>query len=143
LTRHRHSIIIKTMAKAKSSKEQLNISQEFRKLGVFIEHVDEKVGLIAEQHFDIKKDTGSIKKTLESHTEMIGNLTVGLEVVKGDLGAMKKTQESHTEMIGDLAVDLTIVKEDVSFIKNSLKKKVDYDEFSALERRVLLLEKRR
>ena len=131
------------MEKNKSLKEQLNISKEFRKLGVLIEHVDEKVGLMAEQHGEIRKDINSIKKTQDSHTEMIGNLAVGLEVVKGDLGIVRKTLDSHTEMIGGLAVDLVVVKEDIAFIKNSLKKKVDYDEFAALERRVLLLEKRR
>lgn len=108
-------IIIKAMIKIKSSKEQPNISQEFRRLGVLIEHVDEAVGLIAEQQTGIKKDIWDIQRTLDSHTEMIGGL----------------------------AVDLVVVKEDIAFIKNSLKKKVDYDEFAALERRVLLLEKHR
>lgn len=93
------------MAKLKKNKNSHN---EFRQLGVLIEHVDEKVGLIAEQH-------GDIRKILDSHTEMIGNL----------------------------AVDVSLIKDDISFIKNSLKKKVDYDEFAALERRVLLLEKHR
>lgn len=85
-----------------------DIYKDIRGFGVLLEHVDEKVGLIAEQH-------GDIKKILDSHTEMIGNL----------------------------AVDVSLIKDDISFIKNSLKKKVDYDEFTALERRVLLLEKRR
>lgn len=94
------------MAKPKKIKNFNN--GEFHHLGVLLEHVDEKVGLIAEQH-------GDIKKILDSHTEIIGNL----------------------------AVDVSLIKDDISFIKNSLKKKVDYDEFAALERRVLLLEKRR
>ena len=47
----------------------------------------------------------------------------------------------HSEMIGHLATNVTIIKEDIEFIKGSLKKKVDVDEFSALERRVSLLEK--
>lgn len=48
--------------------------------------------------------------------------------------------DSHKEMIGKLMVDSAIVKDDTVFIKNSLKKKVDSDEFATLERRVVALE---
>jgi len=78
-----------------------------------MEHMDDKISLVAEQYGDIKKDYGDIKMTLDDHTEMIAKLTVNTEIVKTD----------------------------VEFIKNSLKKKVDIDEFAALERRVALLEK--
>jgi hypothetical protein len=83
-----------------------------RHIDVLKEHFDDKVEIIAEQYGDIQ------------------NKLQGLE----------KTQNAQTEMIGNLAVDLTIVKEDVEFIKTSLKKKVDVDEFSMLERRVSRLE---
>ena len=92
----------------KKRKEQSSLQSELRHFGVVIEHVDDKVQLIAEQYGDIKKSL-----------------------------------DAHTEMVGKLAINMEIVKEDVEFIKNSLKKKVDVDEFAALERRVLLLEKRR
>ena len=108
--------------KNKKQKSQTNGSQESRRLGVFIEHVDSKLGLLAEQHGDIKNDIGDIKKTLNSHTE---------------------TLNSNTEMIGKLAVDMEIVKTDIELVKHSFKKKIDVDEFAALERRVLILEKRR
>lgn len=83
-----------------------------RHIDVLKEHFDDKVEIIAEQYGDIQ------------------NKLQGLE----------KTQNAQTEMIGNLAVDLTIVKEDVEFIKTSLKKKVDVDEFSMLEKRVSRLE---
>ena len=102
------------MKKAKNvTSKKLDISKEFRHLGVMIESTNDNVKLIAEQYGDLRDDVKSVKQTVESHTEMIGNL----------------------------AVDLSIVKEDIEFIKGSLKKKVDVDEFSALERRVSLLEK--
>ena len=101
--------------KNKKQKNQTDADQELRRLGVLMEHVDGNVGLIAEQQGDIKKDISGIKKTLNEHTEMIGKL----------------------------AVDMEIIKTDTEFIKHSLKKKVDVDEFAALEKRVLLLEKRR
>ena len=90
-------------------------SNEFRRLGVMIEAVHDDVKLVAEQH-------GSIKKTLDEHTKILN---------------------VHTEMIGNLAVDTEIVKSDIEFIKQGFKKKVDIDEFAALERRVIALEKRR
>lgn len=94
-------------SKTKGKKDN-NIKDEIRGLYVLIEHVDSHIGLIAEQH-----------------------------------GEIKQTLNMHTEMIGKLAVDMEIVKTDIEFIKHSFKKKVDIDEFAALEKRVLLLEKHR
>ena len=121
--------MIKTKVKLKTklNKNSSDVNQQMLGLGVLIENVNDNVQLIAEQYGDIKenisslkKDVGEIKQTLKSHTE---------------------TLKSHTEIIGKLAVDFTIVKEDIAFIKGGLKKKVDIDEFIALERRVVLLEK--
>lgn len=108
-------------SKAKERKEN-SIQDDIRHLGVIIERIDDKVSLVAEQY-------GDIKETLDSHTEMIGS--------------MKMVLDSHTEMIGSMKMDIEIIKTDVAFIKGDLKKKVDIEEFSALERRVALLEKRR
>ena len=101
--------------KNKKQKSQTNAEQGLRRLGALIEHVDGNVGLIAEQQ-------GDIKKILDSHTEIL---------------------DSHTEMIGSIKMDIEVIKEDITFIKGGLKRKVDVDEFAALERRVLLLEKHR
>ena len=105
------------MAKVKKiqSNKSEDVHQAIRHIGVLIEAVNDNVALVAEQY-------GDIKKTLDVHTKIL---------------------DSHTEMIGRLAVNLEIVKEDVGSIKNGLKKKVDGEEFSALERRVTVLEKRR
>jgi len=46
------------------------------------------------------------------------------------------------ETLGTLMEDVTIIKTDIQFLKSALKKKVDYDEFESLEKRVLLLESR-
>jgi hypothetical protein len=63
--------------------------------------------------------------------------------INNKIGGIIKTLDDHTEMIGKMAIDISIIKEDISFIKQDLKRKVDRDEFAALERRVVLLEKRR
>lgn len=94
--------------------KKTDVGFELHRLGVFVEQSNDRWDLVAEQYGGIKKDIGEIRHTLNSHTGMIGKL----------------------------AIDLAIVKEDVEFIKSGLKKKVDYDEFVALQRRVLLLEKK-
>ncbi len=95
-------------------KKEAGIRDEIRGLGVMIEHVEDKVSLVAEQY-------GDIKKTLDNHTKIL---------------------DSHTEMIGSIKIDIEVIKTDITFIKGGLKRKVDVDEFSALERRVALLERR-
>ncbi len=44
------------------------------------------------------------------------------------------------ENVGTLMEDSTIIKENLEFLKNGLKKKVDYDEFMALEKRMTIVE---
>ncbi len=113
----------------KTNEKSLSVEQEIRHMGVLMEHMDNKISLVAEQY-------GDIKKTLDGHTHILGQHTKILD-------RHTETLRNHTEMIGTLAVDMQIVKEDVEFIKGSLKKKIDVEEFAALERRVALLEKRR
>src|SRR3989344_3104541 len=122
--------------KSKKQKIQISSGQELRRLGVLIEHVDGNVNLIAEQHGELKKDIGSIKKTLDTHTEMIGDLTVGLEIVKEDLEIVKsdvKTTKEDLEIVKSdvktTKIDIEIIKTDIELIKNSVKKKIDIDEF--------------
>ena len=55
-------------------------------------------------------------------------------------GEIKTTQKTHTEMIGSLMEDTQIIKSDIQFLKVELKRKVDYDEFNALTKRVAMLE---
>lgn len=95
-------------------------------VGIFKEDLESKISLIAEQYQDIKS-------TQNSHTEMIGSLTEQYQEIK-------TTQKVHTEMIGSLMENVQIIKSDVQFLKRELKRKVDYDEFDALTKRVALLE---
>ncbi len=110
------------MAKVKKSKKQMNIQQELHRLGVVVERVDGNVRVVAEQYGDIKKTLDGHTKILHSHSEIL---------------------HSHSEMIAKLMVNIEIMKTDIEFIKTGLKKKVDVDEFAALERRVANLERKR
>ena len=113
-----------------------------RRIGVVLEHLDGKISLVAEQYGDIKDEIGGIKSEIGGIKSEIGGIKSEIGGIKSEIGGIKKTLDSHTEMIGNLATDVAIIKEDVEFIKGSLKKKIDIEEFAALERRVALLERR-
>ena len=98
-------------------KEQREEYQRY--LGTLQEDFDSKVKLLAEQYDSIRKTLESHSETLESHSEIL---------------------KSHSEMIASMKEDIEIMKIDIAFIKNSLKKKVDVEEFQALESRVAVLE---
>lgn len=163
---------MKQIKKSKiKEKKDTSVRDEIRGLGALIEHVDGNVRLIAEQHTDIKQTLnvhtemiGSLavgleimKSDLEIVKEDVKTTKVDLEIVKVDVKATKvelgivkqdvqiiKVDLEVVKMdVQTTKVDIEIIKGDVEFIKNGMKKKVDVDEFAALERRVLLLEKRR
>ena len=81
---------------------------------------------------DMKRHIGALSEDFQSKVAFIAE----------QYGDIKKELSSHTEMIGDLSENMEIVKTNIEFIKNELKKKVDYDEFISLERRVRLLEEK-
>lgn len=118
------------------NKKSPDVHTEIRHLGVMIESVNDNVKLVAEQH-------GSIVGKLDSHTKILNEHTKILDGHTGVLNEHTKKLNAHTEMIGALAIDVSIIKQDVEFIKSSLKRKIDVEEFSMLEHRVALLEKRR
>ena len=138
----------KKSTKGKLSKKA-DLHQEIRHLGVLVERTDHNVSVIAEQYGDIKTDIDGIKGDVSGLKEDVHGIKGEIGGIKADIGGIKKTLDSHsakldshTEMIGNLTVNLEIVKNDVEFIKQGMKRKVDAEEFSALERRVALLEKR-
>jgi hypothetical protein len=69
----------------------------------------------------------------EMHEETLKGIKEGFIVVNKKLDAHSKILDSHTEMIG-------VLMEDVSVIRSDLKKKVDYDDFLSLVRRVQKIE---
>lgn len=76
----------------------------------------------------------------EMHGENLKGIREGFEVLNKKLDSHTKILDSHTEMIGILTTDMTIVKEDLSVIKSDLKRKVDYDDFLSLVKRVQKIE---
>lgn len=86
--------------------------------------------ILAGQRSEFQHVVGIFKEDLESKINLIAE----------QYRDIKSTQKTHTEMIGSLMEDVQIVKSDVQFLKVELKRKVDYDEFDALTKRVALLE---
>jgi len=86
--------------------------------------------ILAEQRVEFQHVVGTFKEDLESKINLIAE----------QYQEIKTTQKTHTEMIGFLMEDTQIIKSDIQFLKVELKRKVDYDEFDALTKRVSLLE---
>ena len=96
---------------------------------------DKKLGAYSQG--EMKRYLGALN---EMHGENLKGIREGFEILNKKFDSNEKILNSHTEMIGSLMEDMTIVKEDVSVIKSDLKKKVDYDEFLSLVKRVQKIE---
>lgn len=86
--------------------------------------------ILTEQREEYQRYVGVLRKDFDSKIQLIGEQ---YSDIKGAL-------DSHSEMFGSLLEDVQIIKTDVQFLKGALKKKADYEEFAALEKRVALLE---
>lgn len=83
------------------------------------------------RHFDVvtedlKDEIKLVAEGVDMNTERIETNTKKIDSLQKDMNEVKGT--------------LQTIKLDIEFIKHDLKKKVDRDEFAALERRVSLLE---
>ena len=92
-----------------------------RHMGVLTENFESQTKLIAESISGIQQQLVAIK-------EMVANNTKDIQEMKVEIFSMKK--------------DMEIMKSDINIIKHSVKRKVDLDEFEALEKRVIFLEKK-
>jgi hypothetical protein len=90
---------------------------------------------------EFKRHTGALLEKFDDGLQLMGEQLVGLEE-KFDkkFDGLNAKVDSHTEMTGKLMTDMSIVKGDLTTIKSGLKRKVDYDDFQKLEKRVLRLE---
>ena len=93
-----------------------------RSVGVIVEDLDRKLDLVLEQHTNTDKKIDNLDKRL---TGVEGRLT-GVE-----------------EQVANLTVNMTIVKQQMQIINAGFKRKVELEEFEALESRVAALEKQR
>ena len=91
-----------------------------------------------------KKIKASIPTGLSEQVgAMIEHFDDKLSLVAEQVGHITKVVESHTKILENHSESIEIIKMNIEFIKSGLKKKVDTEEFVALEHRVSLLESRR
>lgn len=64
--------------------------------------------------------------------------------IKRHMSALSEEYQSRisivAEQVGSISENIEIIKSDIEFIKGGIKKKVDYEEFMTLERRLTLVE---
>jgi len=121
----------------KIKKMELSVSE--RHFGVILEDIDSKLDSVVEGNQALDKKIDKVDEKLE---DFRGEVNFKFKVVQETLDSHTQILDSHTQMIAKNTEDLEIIKTDIEFIKNSLKKKVDIDEFSVLEKRVALLERK-
>lgn len=98
-------------------------------IGTLLEHIDDKVVLIAEQYTGLNKKADVMDKKFDAISKRVDNVVDMVGAIKEDVEVLKD--------------DVSIIKMDIETIKHDLKNKIGRDEFSVLERRVALLENRR
>ncbi len=115
--------------KKREKKEKEYTSDDMKRyLGAMEEFNADRFKAIQEYLPSINKKLDDHSRVFETHTEMMGNIAIKI---------------GHIELrIGHLELALEAVKEDIGLIKNGMKRKVDYEEFEALTRRVLVIERR-
>ncbi len=102
------------------------------------------LGALNEMHGEtlkgIRENFVLVNKKLDLHSEMIGVLMEDVSDLKIDVSELKTDVSVLKTDVYTLKSDMKIVKEDLSSIKGDLKKKVDYDDFLSLVKRVQKLE---
>ncbi|MFA5791694.1 MAG: hypothetical protein WC884_01510 [Candidatus Paceibacterota bacterium] len=91
----------------------------------------------AEFDESIHYSTHEMNRYLGALNEVHGETLKG---IRENFIVVNRKLDSHSEMIGSLVENMEIVKGDISVIKGDLKKKVDYDDFLSLVRRVQKIE---
>lgn len=86
--------------------------------------------LLKEYNEDIKRHVDVLKEDFDSKVQLITE----------QYDSIIKRLDSHDEKLVSMEKNIEIIKVDIAFIKNGLKRKVDLEEFEALERRVVILE---
>jgi archaellum component FlaC len=107
-----------TMAVGEIKRHMSDLSEEFQG----------RVKAIGEQFSGLNKRLDSHDEKFEKIDNQFKKIDGQFRVVHHTLGAMKE--------------DLEVMKEDLAIIKSDVRKRVTYEEFESLSKRVILLEKK-
>lgn len=89
--------------------------------------------ILKEQRQEYQRYLGVVAEDFSDKLKLIAESAAGIQK---QLIALRDMVARNTE-------DIEIIKMDIEAMKHLLKKKVDFDEFATLEKRVTLLERRR
>ncbi|OHA15583.1 MAG: hypothetical protein A3G52_04275 [Candidatus Taylorbacteria bacterium RIFCSPLOWO2_12_FULL_43_20] len=100
---------------------------------------------------EIKRYLGALHEDHQEKLDVVVELVKGLDGKVADLDGKVNKMDSRldrvenkldgvVEQVGRISEDVEIMKGDINVIKGDLKQKVDYREFSSLEKRVGVLE---
>ena len=102
--------------------------------------------LMKEIKEEFKRHTDILLEKFEDQVKVVAE---GFEILSGKIDHLTtRVDKVETRLDGvetrldRVETNIEIIKTDIEFIKNGLKRKVDAEEFEALERRVALLEAR-
>lgn len=74
---------------------------------------------------------------------MVQDFTTQVKLLAESISDIQRQLIILREMVAKNTKDIEIMKMDIEFIKHSLREKVDIEEFAALKKRVLVLERNR
>ncbi len=122
--------MIKKTGKELSVQELLKLHNADMKryVGSLSEDFQGRVSAIGEQFSGLNRRLDTHDKQFEKIDKQFEKIDEQFKIVHLTLGSMKE--------------DIEIMKEDIATIKADVKKRVTYDEFTALTKRVILLEKK-
>jgi len=112
------------------------IKEEFKRhTDILLEKFEDQVKVVAEG-FEI------LSGKIDHLTTRVDKVETRLDGVETRLDGVETRLDGVETRLDRVETNIEIIKTDIEFIKNGLKRKVDAEEFEALERRVALLEAR-
>lgn len=109
---------------------------------VLKEHFDDKVEAIGEQYVSIIAKQNEHSEILEHHTQILDKLTALLERHEEILTGHTTILNEHTRKLNEHSGTLEEIKIKIGRIEKELRRRVDYEDFERLQKRVALLELR-
>lgn len=136
----------------KASKKEYSKDELGRYIGALSERYEDDIKAIRAGVKSLIEASDRQEKTLESHSNQIGKLTINTTIVKtnlkelsSDINKLKTEMNEVKSNVKEVRADMIEVKSDVKNIKFDVKmdlnRKIDKTQFVDLEGRVRVLEK--
>jgi hypothetical protein len=93
--------------------------------------------ILKEQREEYQRHLDVVVEGFVSQVKLIAESISGIQE---QLIALREMVAKNTEDIEKIKMEMMVMKSDIQIIKQNLKLKVDVDDFTALEKRVALLE---